>query len=181
VGGPTCPPDTAPAPQGPAGSQHGSGVKARVGPRRTPVRLTSLEVDPHDLERLRRSIVMISPGHSAGALTREAAFELIEEVAHARHETARSRHAVTQLRGLVDSPDGRAARTRSALHVAHKSLCGHRLAQARMTARLSAVTNAPPPLTRPFGSVLTRHHLHRPNVARSPRLVANTKLTLRRV
>jgi hypothetical protein len=65
-------------------------------------------LEPHELERLRRSIVMLPPGHSAGALTREAALELIEGVADARGETARYRHAVDQLRSVLDALDGRA-------------------------------------------------------------------------
>jgi hypothetical protein len=65
-------------------------------------------VDPHDLERLRRSVLMLPPGHSAGALTREAALELIEEVAEARGETTRYRQAVGQLRTVLDALDDRA-------------------------------------------------------------------------
>jgi hypothetical protein len=40
------------------------------------------------MERIRRSVAMLPPGHSAAALTREAAMELIHEVATARSETA---------------------------------------------------------------------------------------------
>jgi hypothetical protein len=46
---------------------------------------------------------MLPPGHSAGALTREAALDLIEEVATSREETARYRQAVEQLRGVLDA------------------------------------------------------------------------------
>jgi hypothetical protein len=62
-------------------------------------------VDPHDLERLRRSIVTLPPGHTAGALTREAALELIEEVTEAHGETARLRYALRQLRDVLDALD----------------------------------------------------------------------------
>jgi hypothetical protein len=60
-------------------------------------------VDRHDLERLRRSIVMLPPGHSAGALTREAALDLIEEITTSREETDRYRVAIEQLRGVLDA------------------------------------------------------------------------------
>jgi len=60
-------------------------------------------VDPHQLEQLRRSIVMLPPGHSAGALTRESALELIEEVMASRRETGRYRRAVRQLREVLDA------------------------------------------------------------------------------
>jgi hypothetical protein len=60
-------------------------------------------MESHELERLRRSIVMLPPGHSAGALTREAALELIEEVTDAREETVRYRRAVEQLREVLDA------------------------------------------------------------------------------
>jgi hypothetical protein len=56
----------------PAGSKQGTGVKARGG-RIEQVFDYDRPADPHDLERLRRSIVMLPPGHSAGALTREPA------------------------------------------------------------------------------------------------------------
>jgi hypothetical protein len=42
-----------------------------------------------ELERLRRSIAMLPPGHSAGAVIKEAARTLIDEVAAARQETHR--------------------------------------------------------------------------------------------
>jgi hypothetical protein len=54
------------------------------------------DVEPHELERLRRSIAMLAPGHSAGALTRDAAMALVEEVPSARSETARHRQAVAE-------------------------------------------------------------------------------------
>jgi hypothetical protein len=67
--------------------------------------LASPAVDPHELERLRRSIAMLPPGHSAGALTREAAMALIEEVASARSQTARYRQAVAELRRVLTELD----------------------------------------------------------------------------
>jgi hypothetical protein len=64
-------------------------------------------MEPHELERLRRSIVMLPPGHSAGALTREAALELLDVVATSREETARYRQAVEQLRGVLEALERR--------------------------------------------------------------------------
>jgi hypothetical protein len=60
-------------------------------------------MEAHELERLRRSISMLPPGHSAGALTREAAMNLVEEVANARSETARYRRAVAELRKVLEA------------------------------------------------------------------------------
>lgn len=60
-------------------------------------------MEEHELERIRRSVAMLPPGHSAGALTKETAEELIEEVSHARAETARYRRAVAQLRSVLDA------------------------------------------------------------------------------
>jgi hypothetical protein len=62
-------------------------------------------MEAHELERLRRSIAMLPPGHSAGALTREAAMKLVEEVANARSETARYRRAVADLRKVLEALD----------------------------------------------------------------------------
>jgi hypothetical protein len=62
-------------------------------------------MEAHELERLRRSIAMLPPGHSAGALTREAAMSLVEEVANARSETARYRRAVSELRNVLKALD----------------------------------------------------------------------------
>ncbi|HUJ66326.1 MAG TPA: hypothetical protein VLX59_12360 [Acidimicrobiales bacterium] len=62
-------------------------------------------MDPHELERIRRSVAMLPPGHSAGALTREAAMALIEEVASARSQTARYRQAVAELRRVLTALD----------------------------------------------------------------------------
>jgi hypothetical protein len=59
-------------------------------------------VKPEELERIRRSIVMLPPGHSAGALTREAALALPEEAVANRDEARRYRALVARLRVLVD-------------------------------------------------------------------------------
>jgi hypothetical protein len=60
-------------------------------------------VDPHELERIRRSIAMLPPGHSAGALTREAAMALIEDLSRLDQLTARYREAITELRRVLDA------------------------------------------------------------------------------
>jgi hypothetical protein len=62
-------------------------------------------VDRHELERIRRSIVMLPPGHTAGALTRESALDLIEEVARSSEETARYRLAIDRLRDVIRDLD----------------------------------------------------------------------------
>jgi hypothetical protein len=48
---------------------------------------------------------MLPPGHSAGALTREAALDLIEEVAEANELTSRYQRAVDQLRRVLADLD----------------------------------------------------------------------------
>jgi hypothetical protein len=60
-------------------------------------------MDKFELERIRRSIAMLPPGHSAGALTREAALALVAEVEASKQETARYRQAVEQLRQILDA------------------------------------------------------------------------------
>jgi hypothetical protein len=63
-------------------------------------------MEPHDIDRLRRSVVMLPPGHSAGALTREQALSLIEEVERLDTVTARYREVIAQLRVLLNQIDG---------------------------------------------------------------------------
>jgi hypothetical protein len=58
-------------------------------------------VEPWEIEQLRRSIAMLPPGHSAGALTKEAAMALIHEVLTSQQETERYRRAVAQLRDVL--------------------------------------------------------------------------------
>ena len=65
-----------------------------------------LVVEAHEIERLRRSIAMLPPGHSAGALTKEMAFSLIEEVLNSRSESDRNREAIEQLRQVLAYLDG---------------------------------------------------------------------------
>ena len=60
-------------------------------------------MEPHELERLRRSIAMMPPGRSAGALTREAALRLVDEVLAARNETTRYRTVIAQLKQVLEA------------------------------------------------------------------------------
>lgn len=55
-------------------------------------------MEPHDIERLRRSIAMLPPGHSAGALTRSEAESLIEELHRLDRLTTRYREVIDRLR-----------------------------------------------------------------------------------
>ena len=59
-------------------------------------------MEAHELEQLKRSIAM-APGTTAGPLTKEAAWELIEEVSSSRDRTDRYRRAVAQLRRVLDA------------------------------------------------------------------------------
>jgi hypothetical protein len=62
-------------------------------------------MEPHEIERIRRSIAMLPEGHSAGALTKAAAMDLVEEVLTSRRETDRYRKAVAELRRVLDALD----------------------------------------------------------------------------
>jgi hypothetical protein len=48
---------------------------------------------------------MLRPGHAAGALTRETALALLEEVSNLRAESDRHRVVVAQVRQLLNSID----------------------------------------------------------------------------
>jgi hypothetical protein len=54
-----------------------------------------------------RSIVLLPPGHSAGALTKDAVMGLLEEVATARSKTARYRDCDRRTAALLDVLDQR--------------------------------------------------------------------------
>ena len=56
--------------------------------------MRATDLEPEEIERLRQSIAMLPPRHSAGALTKEAARALIDEVGNARQGTQRYRQAV---------------------------------------------------------------------------------------
>ena len=61
-----------------------------------------LAVEPYELERLRRSLAMLSPGAAASALTREQAMSLITELVAAQARLGRLR---AELRRLVDEAE----------------------------------------------------------------------------
>lgn len=54
-----------------------------------------------ELEQLRRSIVMLPPGHSAGAVSKTQAEELLAEVERSHDDLARYRRAVAELRRVL--------------------------------------------------------------------------------
>lgn len=62
-----------------------------------------LHVDPWELQNLRRSLAMTPDGTTVGTLKKEEAEALVEEVLAGRSETARYRHAVAQLRSVLDT------------------------------------------------------------------------------
>jgi hypothetical protein len=62
-------------------------------------------VEPWEIEQLRRSIAMLPPGHSAGALTKDAAMALVDEVLTSQRETERYRQAVARLREVLTALD----------------------------------------------------------------------------
>lgn len=62
-------------------------------------------MEAHDIERLRRSVAMLPPGHSAGALSKSEAEGLMEELSRLDHLTGRYRRVLDQLRQLLDTLD----------------------------------------------------------------------------
>jgi hypothetical protein len=62
-------------------------------------------VKPWELEQLRRSVVMLPPGHSAGALSREQALKLFEEIGTLDQRTKRYEEVLAELRRLLASLD----------------------------------------------------------------------------
>jgi hypothetical protein len=64
--------------------------------------------EPHNLERLRRSIAMLAPGRPDG-LDRDRALQIIGELQRLQRQDRRYRELVAQLRALLDQADrGRA-------------------------------------------------------------------------
>jgi hypothetical protein len=55
-------------------------------------------VEPWEVEQLRWAIAVLPPGHSAGALTKEAAMAPLHEVWNSRCEAVRYRRVVGELR-----------------------------------------------------------------------------------
>jgi hypothetical protein len=60
------------------------------------------DVEAWEIEQLRRSVAMLPEGHSAGAVSKEQARQLLEEITTARAETQRYRQAVSELRRILD-------------------------------------------------------------------------------
>jgi hypothetical protein len=57
---------------------------------------------PHQLEGLRRSIVMLAPGRPCG-LDRERALQLVEQMQRLQRDEARQRERLARLRELLDA------------------------------------------------------------------------------
>ena len=57
------------------------------------------------VEQLRRSIVMLPPGHTAGAVSRDQAERLLDELLGMRRDNERYRALVAELRRLLDALD----------------------------------------------------------------------------
>lgn len=72
---------------------------------RTRVPLDSHPVKPWELEQLRRSVAMLPPGHSAGALSREQALTLFEEIATLDQRSRRYEEVLAELRRVLRSVD----------------------------------------------------------------------------
>ncbi len=62
-------------------------------------------MDPHDIERLRRSIAMLPPDHTAGALTKTDAEALVEELGRLDRLTNRYREVIAGLQRILDGMD----------------------------------------------------------------------------
>jgi hypothetical protein len=60
--------------------------------------------EPHNLERMRRSIAMLGPGRPDG-LDRDKALSLIAELQRLQHRDQRYRDLVIQLRSLLDQAE----------------------------------------------------------------------------
>jgi hypothetical protein len=58
-------------------------------------------VEPYELEILRRSVAMLSPGHSAGAVSKDQAEQLLAEIDRIGAENSRYRQAVAELRRIL--------------------------------------------------------------------------------
>jgi hypothetical protein len=59
-------------------------------------------VEAWELEHLRRSVAMLPEGHSAGAVSKAQARQLLDEVTTAKAETDRYRQAFAELRRILD-------------------------------------------------------------------------------
>ena len=61
-------------------------------------------LEPHNLERLRRSIAMLEPGRRDG-LDRDKALAVIAELQRLQRQDRRYRELVAQLRALLEAAD----------------------------------------------------------------------------
>jgi hypothetical protein len=64
-------------------------------------------VEAYELEILRRSVAMLPPGHSAGAVSRDQAEQLLAEITRIGQENAHYREAVAELRRILAVLDTR--------------------------------------------------------------------------
>jgi hypothetical protein len=99
---------------------------------------------PREIENLRRSVVMLSPGHSAGAVSRDHALRLFEEIAGLQQETARYRDAVAELRRVlvaldVQGDDGRCRTRPRAVQFPNQSPCIWRVCASFLLASLTVL------------------------------------------
>jgi hypothetical protein len=58
-------------------------------------------VKPWEIEILRRSVVMLPPGRSAGAMSREQALASFDQIVGLEQETARYREVIEKLKQLA--------------------------------------------------------------------------------
>lgn len=63
-------------------------------------------VEPYELERIRRSIAMLSPGQSLSGISREDALDIISQLQESKSETARYQAAVAQLKAILQALEG---------------------------------------------------------------------------
>ena len=59
-------------------------------------------MEPHEVERLRRSIAMLPPGQASSALGKAEAEALVDELSRLDRLTARYREVLTRLRAVLD-------------------------------------------------------------------------------
>jgi hypothetical protein len=64
-------------------------------------------VQAYELEILRRSVAMLPPGHSAGAVSKAQAEQLLAEIDRIGEENDRYRLAVAELRRILAALDTR--------------------------------------------------------------------------
>ncbi len=64
-------------------------------------------VQAYELEILRRSVAMLPPGHSAGAVSKDQAEQLLAEIDRIGEENGHYRQAVAELRRILAVLDAR--------------------------------------------------------------------------